>query len=229
MKNINGYNSAEFATHFKKTEIYQSLTGNFDVVRFEYFVENFLDIIADTPRNNIGVSLTSAVPFYYLEFLTAKNPKTIYDLGCGWNMFKQYIPNIIGVGAEDPDSDRFFADLHDYVDDAYVKNHQEYFESVFSINALHFHPLSDLRKIATDFVSMIKPGGMGFLTLNLMRMLELDQEKFKDYTNAEFDAYVRQQLTDLVIPIEYQVVDIDLSVEEAYMDGNIRFVAQRLL
>lgn len=227
MKNINGYNSAEFAERFKKTTIYQSLTQNFDVVSFEHFIENFLKYKI-TPRENFGTSTTSAVPFYYLEFLTAKNPKTIYDLGCGWNMFKQYIPGIIGVGAEDPESQQFSADVHDYVDDDYVKGHQEYFESVFSINALHFHPLSELRKIATDFVSMIKPGGMGFLAVNLMRMLERDQEKFKDYTNAELDAYVRQQLTDIVIPIEYQVVDIDLSTEDSGMDGNIRFVVQRL-
>ena len=228
MKNINGYNSAEFAEHFKKTTIYQSLTQNFDVVSFEYFMENFLNFKFGTPRKTIGTSFASAVPFYYLEFLTAENPSTIYDLGCGCNMFKQYIPNIIGVGAEDPDSNRFSGDVHDYVDDDYVKGHQEYFESVFSINALHFHPLSDLRKIATDFVSMIKPSGMGFLTLNFIRMLELDRKKFKDYTNAELDAYARQQLTDLSIPVEYQVVDIDLSVEDAYMDGNIRFVVQRL-
>ena len=228
MKNINQYNSAEFAEHFKKTTIYQSLIQNFDVISFEYSMENFLNSKFNTPRQATGTPVTSAVPFYYLEFLTAKNPKTIYDLGCGWNMFKQYIPGIVGVGAEDPESQQFSADVHDYVDDDYVKGHQEYFESVFSINALHFHPLSELRKIATDFVSMIKPGGMGFLALNSMRMIEHDQEKFKDYTNAELDAYVRQQLADLSIPIEYQVVDIDLSVEDAYMDGNIRFVVQRL-
>jgi hypothetical protein len=228
MKNINGYNSAEFAERFKKTTIYQSLSQEFNQVLFEHFIENFLRYNF-TPRENFGTSSTSAVSFYYLEFLTAKNPKTIYDLGCGWNMFKKYIPNIVGVDAKYPNSDRFFADINNCVDDDYVKGHQEYFESVFSINALHFHPLSDLRKIATDFVSMIKPGGMGYLAVNLMRMLERDQEKFKDYTNVELDAYVRQQLNDLVIPIEYQVVDIDLSTEDSGMDGNIRFVVQRLL
>jgi hypothetical protein len=228
MKNINGYNSAEFAERFKKTEIYQSLSQEFNQVLFEHFIENFLRYNF-TPRENFGTSSTSATPFYYLEFLTAKNPKTIYDIGCGWNMFKKYIPNIVGVDTKFPNSDRFFADINNCVDDDYVKGHQEYFESVFSINALHFHPLSDLRKIATDFVSMIKPGGMGYLAVNLMRMLERDQEKFKDYTNVELDAYVRQQLNDLVIPIEYQVVDIDLSTEDSGMDGNIRFVVQRLL
>ena len=31
-----------------------------------------------------------------------KNPKTIYDLGCGKNLFKKYLPNVIGIGAETP-------------------------------------------------------------------------------------------------------------------------------
>ena len=228
MKNSNEYNEVTFAKHFKKTEIYQSLIYDFKVVIEDHFVEKSL--ARGTIRQRATMpGVTSAIPFYYLEFLTAKNPKTIYDLGCGWNMFKRYIPNIIGVGAEDPNSENFYADVHNFVDDFYVKDHQEYFESVFSINALHFHPLSDLRKIATDFVSMIKPGGMGFLALNFMRMLELDQKKFKDYTDAEFDSYVRQQLTDLSIPIEYLVFDVNLSLKNAYMDGNIRFVVQRLV
>lgn len=75
---------------------------------------------------------------------------------------------------------------------------------------------------------MIKPGGTGFLAVNLMRMLERDQEKFKDYTDADFDTYVRQQLADLSIPVEYIVFDVDLSCKDAYMDGNIRFVVRRL-
>lgn len=228
MKNVNQYNEVEFTESFKKTKIYQSLNKDFDLV---YFGNNVDELVtSSTPRHIIGLRRTSAVPFYYLEFLTEKTPETIYDLGCGWNLFKRYIPNIIGIGAENVELDQFFGDIHDFVDDDYVKNHQEYFESVFSINALHFHPLSELRKIATDFASMIKPGGMGYLALNLEKMLavERDKEKFKDYTTADLDVYVRQQLNDLPISVEYLVFDVDLTVRDAYMDGNIRFVCQRL-
>ena len=225
MNNINQYNEVEFAERFKKTDIYQSLSRDFDIILFDHLIEKKL---YGPPRQHWGdpQTLTSAAPFYYLEFLTAKNPQTIYDLGCGWNIFKRYIPNIIGI---DPDSKSLFADVNDMIDDDYIKNHQGYYESIFSINALHFRPLSDLRKVATDFVSMIKPGGMGFLTLNFMRMLERDQEKFKDYTDADFDKYVKQELDNLSVQVDYIVFDVDLSYKDAYMDGNIRFVVHRQL
>jgi hypothetical protein len=101
--------------------------------------------------------------FYYLEFLTNQNPSVIYDLGCGWNIFKKYIPNIIGIGEEDPKSQYYFADIHGRVDPNYVEQHQNYFESVFSICALHFRPLRELRQIALEFISMMKPDSYGFL------------------------------------------------------------------
>jgi hypothetical protein len=164
----------------------------------------------------------SVVPFYYLEFLTEKNPKTIYDLGCGWNIFKKYIPSIIGVGAEDPKSEWFFADIHDYIDDEYIRGHQNHFESAFSICALHFIPMSDLRKRVLDFASMIKPGGRGWVTFNAMRLLERD-EKMIAHKNLEL--WVRQQLSNL--PFTILQFEVNLTKLDNGLDGNIRLILEK--
>lgn len=216
--NINPYNRLDFEKYFVETDLYQQLITDFDEVDFEKLHKGY-----STPRQSLGdVAKITATPFYYLEFLTRKNPSVIYDLGCGWNIFKKYIPNIIGVGAEELESGDFYGDIHDYVDNDYIAGHQNFFESVFSINALHFVPLSSLQKRVLDFYSMIQLNGTGLLTFNVQRMLERDREKFKKYSTNQLDDYVRDQLYHL--DVNYQVFDVDLTVVDEFMDGNIRLV-----
>jgi hypothetical protein len=220
--NINPYNQEAFSKKFVETELYQQLVKDYDNVRFEKFFKDWR-----TPRQTHALRQFTAVPFYYLEFLTQQNPAVIYDLGCGWNIFKKYIPNIIGVGAEHPDSGFYYADIHDYVDDVYIAGHQNFFESVFSINALHFVPLSRLQQRVLDFYSMIKSNGSGFLALNLARMLERDVQKFNNFGPLELDQYVRDQLYDL--DINYKVFDVEFTNNklDEFMDGNIRLVIEK--
>ena len=66
----------------------------------------------------------------------------------------------------------FYGDIHGIVDDDYIEQHQSYFESVFSICALHFQPIDQFCKIVRDFSSMVKPNGHGFLSVNLQRMID---------------------------------------------------------
>jgi hypothetical protein len=154
-----------------------------------------------------------------------KNPEHIYDLGCGWNIFKRYIPNIIGIGAETPNSAYFFADIHDFVDDDFVAGHQEYFDSVFAINSLHFHPLSSFSKIVGDFFSMLKPQGRGFLPLNLQRMKECDL-KFMTSTHDTVEQFCRDELAKLT-HINFLVVDIFTDPIDEHLDGNVRLVIEK--
>jgi hypothetical protein len=167
----------------------------------------------------------SVVPFYYLKFLTEANPTNIYDLGCGWNIFKKYIPNIIGLDIR-VENNVFHADIQDFVDDDYIKDHQNYFESVFSICALHFIPLSNIRQRVLDFGSMIKDGGRGFLTLNYMRMLEREtmwNVSIEDHVLLE--EQIRNELSAL--PFNLDVFEVDLSLLNNPMDGNIRMVIRK--
>lgn len=170
------------------------------------------------------------VPFYYLEKLLEKDPANIYDLGCGWNIFKKYIPTIIGVSPTHNQDN--YADIHDLVDDEYIKKHTNFFDSVFSINALHFTSLENLEEVVTGFVSMIKPSGRGFLSLNLMRMIEHSSIEFLEKsigttrTSIDYEQYVRSVLEK--INIGYLIVDVDFSKTlNDYMDGNIRLVIDK--
>jgi len=225
MKNINPYNKEKFFKEFSTTVAYKQLVQDFDILSFEWSLPGPDNDV--TPRQIQGSfkSRFSVVPFYYLNFLLEKNPETIYDLGCGWNIFKKYIPNIIGIGAETPGSKYFYADIHDFVDDDFIKGHQNYFESVFSINALHFRPLSNFLDIVTEFYSMIKSNGRGFLTLNLQRMIERDPI-FKNVDHQEILHYVEDQLQQLSY-INFLVKDIRIAPIDEVIDGNVRLVIQK--
>lgn len=231
MNNLNPYNPINFKEEFSKTHLHETIRNDFELVLYG---DDWDEVVnGRTPRQIAATGAISVKCFYYLKFLTEKNPKNIYDLGCGWNFFKRYIPNIIGIGAEDNSRECFYGDLYDKFDDTFVGKYQNYFESIFSINALHFSPLWNLKKIILDFVSIIKPGGQGFLSLNLARMKELSQNKFDHFSVSDFDQYVRDQLVE--IPVKYLCIDIDFEkhhnnwhsgMNEA-MDGNIKLVFEK--
>jgi hypothetical protein len=281
--NINPYNEIKFKSAFEKTEIYKKLKQDFgdnNLIWLKFFNlrANKIKIDGVTPRQQARQQFSASV-FYYILPLLEKEYDTIYDLGCGANMFKPYLPGLVGVGAERlvfleyyrhvkdpswpdcnsladlmnlpdcikeecvqqhgipiPDSNSidktFFGDVDGCVNDKYVLEHQEYFQSVFSICALHFHSLTLFKKIVLDFVSMIKPGGRGFLSLNLQRIIERTPEQFliqkfstRHPTQFQFDQYLREELSTL--SLKFLILDIDLTLIDESMDGNIRLVIEK--
>ena len=223
-KNINPYNENTFKSYFEQTELCHRLKQDFD--ELYYFNADKHPWYNRSPRQHLGTRKFFAVPFYYLKYLTDRNPKIIYDIGCGWNIFKKYIPNIIGIDHNDR-SVEYHADLYGDVNDDYIQQHQNFFESAFAICSLHFHPLSDLRKVVLDFISMLSPGGCGFLAINLQRMIECDP-RFDNNSlpNFNFETEIRTQLEN--IPATYLVFDVNLSNgNDDSMNGNIRLVCHK--
>jgi len=257
LENIHGYDEIEFAPAFLKSNLGRQLLKEYDVLLWGWSYRTGVALrhtSYSTSRELLCCKAITIAPFYYLNFLIEQNPLQIYDLGCGCNLFKKHITNIIGV-----DPQHAAADLKDFVDDDFVKHHQNYFESVFSINALHFIPLKMIRHRVEQFISMIAPGGRGFLVLNMMRMLELDIEtvnsligtelinikKFiseKENRLADFllencpilehkenrlilEHYVRVQLDNL--PVDILCADICFERLDTGIDGNIRLVIQK--
>lgn len=234
-ENINPYNEQEFKQYFTQTELYKTLEKDFEHLSWKKHYKQFLvpNIqqnlfrVGETPRHSwYRNGVFSLTPFYYMSYLLENNPQSIYDLGCGTNIYKKYIPNIIGI---DPD-DRFKAvDIYRKVNQNFVQEHQSAFESVFSINALHFRPFEEVRMIVDEFISMVKPGGRGFLAINAARMLEQsDRREIKNKPlmyGKEIEREVRLLLSDL--ECDLIVFDVDMYYIDDGMDGNIRIVFER--
>jgi len=178
----------------------------------------------------LGTKIGSATSFYYINKLLEKNPDQIYDIGCGWNMFKKYIPNIVGVSPDSPETPSGWdADQFDFFDFDFVANHQEHFESVMSICSLQYVPLTTLRDRVIGFISIVKPGGRGYLALDPCPMLhrETPESLFDLFGTSEpaievVDQYIRDQLSDL--PCNVLVFDVDSLDIRDELDGTIRIV-----
>jgi hypothetical protein len=219
MQNINPYNQIEFEKQFKQTDLYQRLVKEYDVLSFEKYYEHTWERMSTT-RQQMSLRYISLAPWYYLQYLDWST--TVYDLGCGFNLFKKYFPDLIGISAEQ-DQDQFFADVKDFVDDEFYKNHQQHYQSVFSIDALHFHPLEDLRHIAESFSAMIAPGGTGFLALSYAKMQERSSLFDWEHVDvSEIEQWILDQFDNF--PCELKVLDVDLSCPRAFLNGNIRVV-----
>ena len=215
--NLNAYDSVQFQTHFPNTELGKRVLAEYDHVFWDY---SNIKTIEDKfwTRTRFETRMLSVVSYYYLEYLLKHNPEHIYDVGCANNIFKKYIPNIIGI---DPTYEE--ADINDFVDDEYVAGHQNYFESMFAINSIHFFPLKDIREKINRIVTMIKPGGRCFMTLNMRRMIERDPDTVYD----DLELFVRKQLYQM--DFEYEVFDVNLKETlNEYLDGNVRMVCHRI-
>jgi hypothetical protein len=233
MKNFNDYDPDKFKLTFQNTELYTNVVKNADIVFWGKSFssrDSFTIFSTDTPREKFSKKVITISSFYYLQFLTEVSPSNIYDIGCGMNYFKNYIPSIIGIDAEIKDG-KIVGDVYGRFNDNFVLKNK--FDSAFSINALHFIPLPDLRQRILDFVSIINTGGRGFLALNSQRLLdntsadELALVFPNGITTESLDSYIRSQF-DNIEDIKFLCVDIDLSVPDEWMDGNIRVVFEKI-
>lgn len=173
--------------------------------------------------------------FYYLQpFLNIDD--VVYDLGCGGNLFKPYIKNLVGIDPFHPN-----ADINDICDTDFVKGHQNFFKRVFAINSLHFIQLNELNRVIHEFYSMIAPGGIGYISFGLAQMVEFTtdqawQEIFNktaaQTTIIEVIQYVDSVLRNLSFKVNIVDQSYFLSHDSRIMlgneiDGNIRLQLER--
>jgi hypothetical protein len=181
----------------------------------------------------LGLKIGSATSFYYINKLLEKNPSVIHDIGCGWNMFKKYIPNIVGISPDSPDDkSTWCGDEFDFFDFDFVANHQDHYESVMSICSLQYVPLSTLRDRVIGFISIVKQGGRGYIALDPHPMIVRETPEYlfdlfgSETPSAEvIDQYIREQLADL--PCNVLVLDIDSIEHHDELDGTIRIVFEK--
>jgi hypothetical protein len=178
----------------------------------------------------LGV-LTRVLPcasFYYLNYLVENQPTVIADIGCGVNFFKDIIPGIVGI-----DGHGKFADIIDFFDEDFSHGHTDYFDCAFSIDALHFISICKFYDRIMQFANIIKPGGRGYIAMNVARLMndtstveKIELFNTLDPTPAQLATYIDQQLKKLTLRL--LVVDnLILDCYDEYMDGNIRIVFEK--
>lgn len=195
-----------------------------------------------TPRQLIGdinpinvapkFNSFSIVPFYYINQLLENNPKEIYDIGCGWNIFKRYIPNIVGI-----DDNSMYADHHESYNAEFISKNEHRFESVMSINMSwcmgpNTEPtnLINLKDHIKEFARLIAPGGRCFLSISALGVLHFtprewyNQMQLNPFDVDNLTRYVEDQLTETGLDIICMDTELDTLYNMPDHDGEIRIV-----
>ena len=174
--------------------------------------------------------ILDTVPYYYIKFLMEKNPKTILDLGCGSNVFKPFLHGIVGMDA-DPDA---AADIHDFFDEEYTQGHIHAYDSVISINAIHFSAIDTISKRLIWISKLVRPGGAAFVSFNLetwlmysnlelIKKLFGDFPKFDDVINYVYDQILATKLHLVVMDWPCLHITEHSTIRDG-LNGNIRLV-----
>jgi hypothetical protein len=211
------YNEEQFRIDFPKSTIGKRIISEIpDWFNLSY---SPIDYNPPTPREH---TLTfNVVPFFYIQMLLEKNPKIIADIGCGINFYKKFIPEIYGVDpGEHPDVDQV-----DFFDREFSLGHENKYDCAMSMNAIHFISLKGISEQLRNFSRIIGPGGRGFVTLNVMRMIEMtdEQDMIQD---DQLSVYIKQQVDD-ALPNVLAYDDYINESMDSYMNGNIRVVFEK--
>ena len=216
---MGSYNEEQFKIDFPKTAVGKKILAETpEWMSISYSPFGTVDFWI-SPRENL--STIYVVPFFYVLKLLEKNPEKIADIGCGMNFFKYFIPEIIGI---DP-TDHPKVDIVDYFDDVYSKGHTDSFDCAMAINAIHFISLKDINKQLKSFSNIIKPGGRGFVTFNVERMIERTDEKDM-IPDAHLSSYIKQQVDQALPNVLLYDSYID-NTDSDILNGNIRIVFEK--
>lgn len=174
-----------------------------------------------TPRETLLRPCFDVVCFYYIKYLLDINPTSVIDIGCGPNMFKTFIPNLYGIDLDHP-----LADAQVEFTSEYAQLHKEKYGAAMAINSLHWTTIDKFERTIYDFASVISPGGRGFITFNLSRMMSAASHKNWDlWLNDVYfaDGIIRRLNLDLLV-VDQHYVD---NTSGNRINGNIRIVFQK--
>ena len=207
------YNKAQYLEKFANSSIYKKLSVEYTQLLSDYEdikLDNLIGL--DSHRSDIernSIFLYSM--FYYLEFLLVNNPKVIADVGCGRNFLKKYIPGIVGFDRT-PEADK-----QEWFDQQFVNNNLEKFDSAIAINSIHYISLINFVSQINKFGKIIKPGGRGYVTFNLQKMLENTKpheyyqlfDLTKELTMLDYRYFIEVELKK----IKYNIITVDITFD----------------
>ena len=220
LNNCNTYNSTNFKDEFINSEIYCKIEATADIILWE---KNYIQSVAHfTPRQKSWSKIATMVSFYYINYLYELNPSIVYDIGCGVNWFKQWYPNIHGIG-EEQSVDFNFGDEQGKWDDNLI-NKLNNVQAMFAINSLHFRHVGNLPKVIEQVISVLAKKGRAYLAFNTAVIIE--ESKVPNLTTEHLIKYLRHKLYKIE-GVRWLVVDMDDSFDYAAMDGNINLVLEK--
>ena len=247
---INPYEINSFKRSPHTKEIAQQIYKIFGPVNLDflhYFSVNYNDRPNYSPygympkflnelcvRENLLVSpanrLFNISVFYYIKFLTELNPDRIVDIGCHNNLLKKVCPIIYGISNNPKHVN---ADEISSFNSEFSKKHQNQFQCAMSICSLHFVSLTRFEQRVADFVNIVKPGGRGFVTFNIVRSIEASfneelEQLFQTInpTSQQIASYIDQKIKNM--PYKFLVVEnLIEQVKDETMNGNVRLVFEK--
>ena len=193
-------------------------------------IYTFDDIVhgRQTPRYSTVISVIPCASFYYLHYLVELQPDKIVDIGCGMNFFKDIIPGVVGI-----DFNGTEIDIQGFFDTNFSIKHENQFSCAFSIDAMHFIPITEFYNRVMEFKNIIKTGGRGYIAMNVARMVEYSEPEIllelfntTEPSSIQLAMYIDCEIKKL--PIQWLVID-NLIVEkyDECIDGNIRLVFEK--
>lgn len=182
--------------------------------------ENSPDLFSGNFRRMYVDKAIKLVTFYYVDYIASNTNETIVEFGCGDNIFSRFYP-IIGVDPINPK-----AQIRDFFDEDYALNHPKEFGAAIAICSLHYVPITKMRQQIELLASVIKDNGLGYVSMNVHRLLENTSDD--DRRNLGFEnlnnvwSYVRSEIDRLSMNvIHYEIID---GIFDEGADGNIRIL-----
>jgi SAM-dependent methyltransferase len=126
--------------------------------------KTLVDYFKDNPSNdkdywNTDLNCYHISGFAIIPDIMKLNPKTILDLGCGYNEFKRYFPQLVGVDF----SNRHADVICDFVEYECPDNSQDVILALGSINFISI----DIVSKQVDYIHRkLRPGGTAFIRVN---------------------------------------------------------------
>lgn len=236
VKETNWYDPDQWQQVFSSNSYYRNIAQQYRTIIYSHKEMTILkaalhNTVYEVPREFLKrYNILDATPYYYINFLLEKSPDSIVDVGCGVNYFKPHLPNLIGIDS-DPDS-KF--DLFDYFDKEFANGHTHAYDSLISINAIHFNPIDQITEQLLLMSKIIKPGGRGFVSFNietwlmysntdLIRSLFGSCPQFDDIVNYVNNQILQTNLDFIVVDWPVLHITHNSSIRDD-LNGNIRLV-----
>lgn len=86
-------------------------------------------------------------------------PKKVLDIGCGYNLLKDKIPNLIGIDPYNSAAD-YMVSLDEFVSD------DKSFDVILALGSLNFGSVADISAQFNKTITLLKSGGLLILRLN---------------------------------------------------------------